>query len=169
MEPRERFEAIFAAHYRDVLRYALRRTDRAHAEEVASEAFLDRMAPAGPRARARAAVAVRARPDTCWPINDARVARSARREHAAAEPRLPAGRDPAERFAERDAALRAFARLCGERDREALRLVAVGAAAAGRRGPRRGRDPHGVRDARPSRSPPARGRAARAGRARSRP
>ena len=37
---RARFEAVFAAHYRDVHRYALRRTEPALAEEVANEAFL---------------------------------------------------------------------------------------------------------------------------------
>ena len=37
---RARFEALFAAHYRDVHRYALRRTEPALAEEVANEAFL---------------------------------------------------------------------------------------------------------------------------------
>jgi len=40
MEPRERFEAIFAAHYRDVHRYALRRIDPAVAEEIANEVLL---------------------------------------------------------------------------------------------------------------------------------
>src|SRR3954468_23140525 len=37
---RTRFEALFAAHYRDVHRYALRRTAPALAEEVANEVFL---------------------------------------------------------------------------------------------------------------------------------
>jgi RNA polymerase sigma factor (sigma-70 family) len=121
MEPRQRFEALFATHYRDVLRYALRRTDAAHAEEVVNETFLvawrrlDRVPePALPWLYAAAGHVL---------ANQRRsVARSARREQAAAEP-ASSGRDPAERFAERDAALRAFTTL-GERDREALRLVA---------------------------------------------
>src|SRR5262249_35749234 len=115
MEPEQRFEAIFASHYRDVLRYALRRTDPAHAEEVANEAFLvawrrlERVPEhALPWLYAAAAHVL---------ANQRRAsARHARRERAAAEP-ASLGRDPAERFAERDAALRAFAAL-GERDRE---------------------------------------------------
>ena len=39
MDPQARFEAIFTAHYRDIHRFALRRTDPAEAEEVANEAF----------------------------------------------------------------------------------------------------------------------------------
>src|SRR5262245_62614295 len=37
---RERFEALFLAHYRAVHRYALRRTDPAQAEEIANETFM---------------------------------------------------------------------------------------------------------------------------------
>jgi DNA-directed RNA polymerase specialized sigma24 family protein len=37
MDADDRFEAIFAAHYRDVHRFALRRTDAEEAEEVANE------------------------------------------------------------------------------------------------------------------------------------
>jgi RNA polymerase sigma-70 factor, ECF subfamily len=36
----ERFEAVFRTHHRAVLRYALRRTDPATADEVVSETFL---------------------------------------------------------------------------------------------------------------------------------
>ena len=119
---RERFEALFAAHYRDVHRYALRRTDPAFAEEVVNETFLvawrrlDRV-PEEPLpwlyAAARHVLANQRRA----------YARQTRRESAVIAERRGTGRDPAERFAERDAVLRAFAAL-GERDREALRLIA---------------------------------------------
>ena len=52
----------------------------------------------------------------------ARLRARAARERSRGSAAAPA-RDPAERFAERDIALRAFSAL-GERDREALRLVA---------------------------------------------
>ncbi len=118
----ERFEAIFAAHYGDVHRYALRRAQPPLAEEVVNETFL------------LAWRRLEAVPDEPLPWlyaaagnvlsnrrRDAR--RHARRAGAiAAEPPAHA-RDPAERLAERDAALRAFAALT-EADREALRLVA---------------------------------------------
>jgi RNA polymerase sigma-70 factor (ECF subfamily) len=120
---RARYEALFAAHYRDVHRYALRRTDAVLAEEVANEAFLvagrrlDRIPPEHPLPWLYAAAAhVLA--------NQRRTAtRHARRSEAAAAERRPAGRDPADRLAERDAVLGAFATLA-ERDREALRLTA---------------------------------------------
>jgi RNA polymerase sigma-70 factor (ECF subfamily) len=122
MDPLARFEALFAAHYRDVHRFALRRTDQAQAEEVVNETFaicwakLDKVPhPALPWLYTVAGncLANRRRAGT-------------RRERTAARLRAhpPDGaRDPAERFAERDAILRAFLAL-GERDREALRLVA---------------------------------------------
>jgi RNA polymerase sigma-70 factor (ECF subfamily) len=121
---RERFEALFAAHYRDVHRFALRRTAPAAAEEVANETFLicwRRIGsvpdPALPWLYATAG--------KCLANQRRAEARHARRERAAADDERSAasGRDPAERFAERDAVLRAFSAL-GERDREALRLVA---------------------------------------------
>ena len=119
---RERFEALFAAHYRDVYRYALRRTKPALAEEVANEAFLvawrrlDRVPEhALPWLYAAAGNVL---------ANQRRAeARHARRRQAVAAAPSEPGRDPAERVAERDAALRAFTAL-GERDREALRLIA---------------------------------------------
>jgi RNA polymerase sigma-70 factor (ECF subfamily) len=122
MEPRQRFEAIFAAHYRDVHRYALRRADPAVAEEVANEAFeicwrrLEHVPdPPLPWLYATAGKVL---------ANHRRAAaRHARRATAAAAEPAVTSRDPAERFAERDAVLRAFSAL-GERDREALRLVA---------------------------------------------
>jgi RNA polymerase sigma-70 factor, ECF subfamily len=120
---RARFEALFAAHYRDVHRYALRRTEPALAEEVANEAFLVawRRLESVPAEHAlpwlyAAAANVLA--------NHRRAeARHARRSHAAAVERPETSRDPADRFAERDAVLGAFATLA-ERDREALRLTA---------------------------------------------
>lgn len=120
---RERFEALFDAHYRAVHRYALRRTDPAQAEEIANETFmvawrrLDTVPdPALPwlYAVAGKCLANRRRAAT---RRDRTVAR------LRAQPAPSGARDPAERLAERDAILRAFVTL-GERDREALRLVA---------------------------------------------
>ena len=118
----ERFEAIFAAHYGDVHRYALRRAEPPLAEEIVSETFLvawrrlERV-PEEPLpwlyATAGHVLANRRR----------EAQRHARRAGAAAAQPAQTARDPAERFAERDAALRAFAAL-SEPDREALRLVA---------------------------------------------
>ena len=120
---RARFEALFAAHYRDVHRYALRRTEPALAEEVANEAFLvawrrlekvpEEHALPWLYAAAAHVLANQRRTET----------RHARRSHAAAAERPETSRDPADRFAERDAVLAAFATLA-ERDREALRLTA---------------------------------------------
>jgi RNA polymerase sigma factor (sigma-70 family) len=120
---RERFEALFTAHYRDVHRFALRRTTPSAAEEVANETFLvcwrrleSVPEPALPWLYATAG--------KCLANQRRADARHARRERAAADDRsATSGRDPAERFAERDAVLRAFTAL-SERDREALRLVA---------------------------------------------
>ncbi|WP_053226191.1 RNA polymerase sigma factor [Solirubrobacter soli] len=120
---RARFEALFAAHYRDVHRYALRRTEPGLAEEVANEAFLvawrrlDKVPREHPLPWLYAAAAhVLA--------NQRRAeARHMRRSHAVAAERRPTGRDPADRLAERDVVLQAFATL-SERDREALRLTA---------------------------------------------
>lgn len=119
---RERFEELFAAHYREVHRYALRRVEPVIAEEIVNETFLicwRRLEsvpnPALPWLYATAGKVL---------ANHRRgAARHARRERAAAGERPVEARDPAERFAERDAALRAFAEL-SEKDRDALRLVA---------------------------------------------
>jgi RNA polymerase sigma-70 factor (ECF subfamily) len=118
----ERFEALFLAHYRDVHRYALRRTDPAQAEELANETFLIcwRKLDAVPEPALPWLYAVAA---NCL-ANRRRA--DARRERTVARLRAQpprATRDPAERLAEQDAVLRAFVAL-GERDREALRLVA---------------------------------------------
>ena len=118
-----RFEALFAAHYGDVHRYALRRAEPPLAEEVVNEAFLVawRRLDACPTSRCHG----------CTPP-PAHVLANRRREaspphaprRAPRPPSRPATvRDPADRLAERDAALRAFAALA-EPDREALRLVA---------------------------------------------
>jgi RNA polymerase sigma-70 factor (ECF subfamily) len=123
MDSHDRFEAIFNAHYRDVHRFALRRTDPAEAEEVANETFAICWAKLGavPEFALPWLYAVARR---CL-ANRRRAA--GRRDGLAARLRArspqPAGRDPAERLAERDSILRAFVGL-SESDREALRLVA---------------------------------------------
>jgi RNA polymerase sigma factor (sigma-70 family) len=117
MSSAARFEELFRSHYRDVLRYAQRRTDPVQAEEVASETFaicwarLHRVPdPALPwlYAVARKCLANRRRA-------------ASRRVVVRVDERV--GRDPAEQLAERDAILRAFVAL-SVRDREALRLFA---------------------------------------------
>src|SRR3954451_21946852 len=121
--PRARFEALFAAHYRDVHRYALRRTDPALAEEVANEVFLVAWRRLDKLPREHALPWLYAAAAHVLANQRRAEARHARRtEAAAAEPRPP-GRDPADRLAEREAVLHAFATL-SERDREALRLTA---------------------------------------------
>jgi RNA polymerase sigma-70 factor, ECF subfamily len=119
---RERFEALFAAHYREVHRYALRRVEPVIAEEIANETFLicwRRLEcvpdPALPWLYAAAGNVL---------ANHRRgAARHARRQQAAAREPQVVVRDPAERYAERDATLRAFSALA-EKDRDALRLIA---------------------------------------------
>jgi RNA polymerase sigma-70 factor (ECF subfamily) len=123
MDPHDRFEAIFTAHYRDVHRFALRRTDPAEAEELANETFAVCWAKLG-------AVPEPALP---WLYAVAGKCLANRRRAAArragltarlrARPAPAQGRDPAERLAESDAILRAFVEL-SESDREVLRLVA---------------------------------------------
>ena len=131
-----RFEALFTEHYEALHRYALRRAEPALAEEVVNEAFLvawrkldqvpedplpwlyataghvlaNRRREAGRHARRMAAAAA---------DHGARSGHDPGRRIAPAD----ASRDPADRLAERDATLRAFAAL-KEPDREALRLVA---------------------------------------------
>jgi RNA polymerase sigma factor (sigma-70 family) len=120
---RARFEALFEAHYLDVQRFLLRRTDLTAAEELTNEVFLicwRRLEQVPEHALPWLYVTAR----KCLANHRRAAARHARRERAAAhEFKDTIGRDPAERFAERDAVLRAFATL-DERDREALRLVA---------------------------------------------
>lgn len=123
MTRQQRFEALFTAHYRDVHRFALRRIDAAAAEEIANETFtvcwrkLDAVPdPALPWLYGVAR--------HCLENHHRAAGRRARREHAAQQDeRGAAGRDPADRFVERDAILGAFAALSAS-DREALRLVA---------------------------------------------
>jgi RNA polymerase sigma-70 factor (ECF subfamily) len=120
---RARFEAVFDAHYRDVHRYALRRTDPALAEEVANEAFLVAWRRFDSLPRENPLPWLYATAGNILANQRRAEARHARRNEAAAkEPSAP-GRDPADRLAERDAVLQAFAAL-SERDREALRLTA---------------------------------------------
>jgi RNA polymerase sigma-70 factor (ECF subfamily) len=130
----QRFEALFRANHRAVLRYAQRRTDPDTAEEVAAETFAIawRRFDAAPGAQPLPWLLVIARNVLA---NRRRAAqRAGEKEDRAARESLTATTDPAERHAEHDAVVRAFAKL-SESDREALRLVAwdgLTAAAAGR-------------------------------------
>jgi RNA polymerase sigma-70 factor (ECF subfamily) len=130
----ERFEALFRANHRAVVRYAQRRTDPDTAEEVAAETFAIawRRFHAAPAAEPLPWLLVIARNVLA---NRRRAAqRAGEKEHRAASEPLAAMTDPAERHAEREAVMRAFAKL-SESDREVLRLVAwdgLTAAAAGR-------------------------------------
>jgi RNA polymerase sigma-70 factor (ECF subfamily) len=119
----DRFDALFDAHYAEVLAFALRRTaSRSEAEEIAAEAF---------------AVAWRRgdsvpTPAIPWLYGVANrllrnQQRSGRRQlrlmtKLSAE-RAPLGRDPAESVSERDAATIAFSRLSTSQ-REVLQIVA---------------------------------------------
>ena len=121
---RARFEALFAAHYRDVHRYALRRTEPALAEEVANEAFLVALAAVREgAARAPAAVAVRRRRACARqpaPRGDparAAVARPRPRSDRPPAVTPPTGSPSATPSCRRSPTL-------AERDREALRLTA---------------------------------------------
>jgi len=140
-----RFEVLFAEHYAAVHRYALRRAESPLAEEVVNETFLvawrrldkvpeeplpwlyaaaghvlaNRRREAARHARRVAAAAADSGATAARPGRGGVGDRADRRVAA-----LPASaRDPADRLAERDATLRAFAAL-SEPDREALRLVA---------------------------------------------
>src|SRR3712207_3035191 len=102
MDPEARFEAIFTAHYRDIHRFALRRTDPADAEEVANEAF----------AICWAKLAAVPDPPLPWLYAVARKCLANRRRAAVRRAGLgarlraggaePGGRDPADRLAESD-------------------------------------------------------------------
>src|ERR1700754_839225 len=144
---RERFEALFAAHYRDVYRYALRRTKPALAEEVANEAFL-----------------------VAWRRLD-RVPEHALPWLYAAAGNVLAHQRRAERAGPRSRRARCRARRRPARLHRARRARPRGAAPdrlgaphPRRRSAGRRRHPPRLRDARPPRAPPARRRAARAGR-----
>ena len=118
-----RFEALFRAHHRAVLGYALRRTTQPVADEVVAETFLVLW-------RRLDDVPDDARP---WLFGVARrclanAHRGAARRGALAGRVVEttpndAGRDPGELIGERDLIRTAFAEL-SEIDREALRLVA---------------------------------------------
>jgi RNA polymerase sigma factor (sigma-70 family) len=119
----DRFEALFDAHYAEVLAFALRRTaSRAEAEDIAAETF----AVACRRGDSVPAPAIP------WLYGVANrllrnQQRSGRRRlrlmsKLGAE-RQALGRDPAESVSERDAAAVAFARLSPSQ-REVLQLVA---------------------------------------------
>jgi RNA polymerase sigma-70 factor, ECF subfamily len=119
----ERFEAVFRAHHRAVLRYALRRTDPTTADEVVSETFLvcwRRLddVPDDPLpwllGTARRCLANLRRSTN---RSEALVARAIRMDRA------PEGRDPSDVLGSSEIVRAAFAEL-SEPDREALRLVA---------------------------------------------
>lgn len=129
-DDRERFERIYRENFRAVVRFAALRIDPERAKDVAAETFLVAWrrlehVPAEPRA---------------WLLGVARKViadqfRSQRRREALAvrvrgAQSASAVVDPAAALADRDVALAAFATL-GERDREALRLVAWDALTAG--------------------------------------
>ncbi len=130
----QRFEALFRANHRAVLRYAQRRTDPDAAEEVAAETFAIawRRFDAAPAAQPLPWLLVIARNVLA---NRRRAAqRAGEKEQRAANGAPAPASDPAERHAERETVVRAFAKL-SESDREVLRLVAwdgLTAAAAGR-------------------------------------
>lgn len=125
MEPAElRFRSLFDAHYGAVYRYALRRTDRTSAEEVAAETFEVAWRRLGDVPRED-----EARP---WLIGVARrvlanMARSSRRASMLSD-RLRSQPDPmsspdfAETVAERQQVLNALS-LLSPRDQEAMKLV----------------------------------------------
>jgi RNA polymerase sigma-70 factor (ECF subfamily) len=123
---RGRFEASFRGHYRDVLAFSLRRlTDRAAAEDAASETF---------------AIAWRRRdqiPEDSLPWLYAVALRVIANQRRSAQRKLrlrgriasesrggrPSAPDPAEQVIERTAFFSAFAQL-RESDKEILRLIA---------------------------------------------
>jgi RNA polymerase sigma-70 factor, ECF subfamily len=121
-DDKERFERIYRENFRAVLRFAATRIDPERAKDVAAETFLVAWrrlddVPAEPRAWllgvARKVIAGHFR-------NQTRRDSLAARLGGAAHEGTP---DLAAALADRDEALAAFATL-GERDREALRLVA---------------------------------------------
>jgi RNA polymerase sigma-70 factor (ECF subfamily) len=117
----ERFDRLWDGCYARVLGYALRRTDREDAREVAAEVFTVAW---------RRLEDVPTDAELPWLLATARGTIANRRRAAARRP-LPQASDlptapepdPAERVAARDALARAFARL-SEDDREALMLLA---------------------------------------------
>jgi RNA polymerase sigma-70 factor (ECF subfamily) len=117
-----RFEALYRAHYAAIVRFVHRRIDPASAEEIVAETFaiawrrLDDIPPDPlPWLYVVARNLLRGERRAAAYDRD-RVA------SAAHESSRACSRDPADAFAERDAALRAFATL-SEPDREVLRLV----------------------------------------------
>lgn len=120
-DDRERFERIYRENFKAVLRFAALRIDPERARDVAAETFLVAWrrlddVPAEPRlwllGVARKVIAGQFRSET---------RRGALAERLANEPERVT--DLAADVAEREETLAAFAQL-GERDREALRLVA---------------------------------------------
>jgi RNA polymerase sigma factor (sigma-70 family) len=119
----DRFDALFNAHYADLLAFALRRTaSRAEAEDIAAETF-------AVACRRGAAV-----PDPAIPWLYGVANGLLRNQHRSGRRRLRLtsklgaerqilGRDPAEAVSERDAARIAFSRLSASQ-REVLQIVA---------------------------------------------
>lgn len=119
----ERFEALYRAHYAEIVRFVHRRIDATSAEEVVAETFAiawRRLAdvPADPLPW----LYVVAR-NVLYGERRAAASSRDKAEHLAAVTSRRPGRDPAEALAERDHVLRAFTSL-SDADREALRLVA---------------------------------------------
>jgi RNA polymerase sigma-70 factor (ECF subfamily) len=122
-DDRERFERIYRENFRAVLRFAAMRIDAERAKDVAAETFLVAWrrlddVPADPRAWllgvARKVIAGQFR---------SQVRREALASRLRGADSRGAATDPAVSLADRDEARAAFMKL-GERDREALRLVA---------------------------------------------
>jgi RNA polymerase sigma-70 factor (ECF subfamily) len=118
----QRFEALYRAHYAEIVRFVHRRSPSASAEEIVAETFAIAW-------RRLADVPAEPLP---WLYVVARNVLRGELRQAASDCDKVAGaalagpgrvRDTADVFAERDHALRAFATL-SEPDREALRLVA---------------------------------------------
>jgi RNA polymerase sigma factor (sigma-70 family) len=123
MEAADRFDALFDAHYAEILAFALRRTaSRADAEEIAAETF-------AVVCRRGASVPD---PAIAWLYGVANGLLRNQQRHGRRRLRLMGklgaerqvlGRDPAEVVTERDAATLAFSRLSASQ-REVLQLVA---------------------------------------------
>lgn len=119
----ERFEALYRAHYADIVRFVHRRIDPASAEEVVADTFATAW---------RRLEVVPAEPLPWLYVVAGNLLRGERRALASGRDKAAnaalvisgvGARDPAETYAERDRVLRAFAALPAA-DREALRLVA---------------------------------------------
>lgn len=121
IERREAFRAVYTAHHAAVCAYFARRVDRAEVEDLAAETFVvawRRM----PRRIEQPLPWLYAVAGRVLANHRRKVARRGGAPIGDALAAAPPG-DPAERLSGDDALARAFRRL-GERDREAIRLVA---------------------------------------------